>query len=223
MSTVREERAFWLHQLHAGVLNTLGAAIMQTQVCEQAIRASLPSSLDELARLKQMLRILEEAARAMASGATRRPPDLLDEVRQRSQTFAQQHPGIDVALDITGDVSPVPERVAAGVGAVLAEALLNISRHAQAKRAEVHLSGMAGSLLLRVRDDGCGFNLGRAEVREPDAERPQCGLVIMREWAAVLAGRLAISSAAGRGTQVTLHVPIDLPRRRASRQSGRTS
>lgn len=223
MSTVREERAFWIHQLHAGVLNTLGAAILQTQVCEQAIRASLPTSLDELARLKQMLRALEDAARAMAAGATDRPRSLLDEVRRRSQTFAQQHPGIDVALEISGELTPVPDRVAAGVGAVLAEALLNISAHAMAQRVEIHVSCMAGSLLLRVRDDGCGFDPGRAEVRERTGERPRCGLVIMREWADVLRGRLAISSAVGRGTQVTLHVPVNLPRRRATRSSSRTS
>lgn len=209
MAGVREERAFWAHQLHANLLNAIGAAIMQSQVCEQAIRAALPTSVDEVLRLRQILHALEDATRAMASAASSVRRDVVQDVRMRTEAFAAAHPDVAVRLTVHGRGAAVPRRIVAGTGIVLAEALRNAAAHGRAGAIDVVLSVAHGSLLLRVRDDGCGFDpraIGDAAVA-PDG-RPRLGLAIMREWAQALGGRLALSSVPGRGTQISLHVPL---------------
>ena len=201
MASVREARALWAHQLHASLLNTIGAAIVQSQVCEQAVRSSLPSSVDEVVRLGQILRVLEDATRALLSGRAEPPRDLAHEVRARAQEFAHAHPDVEIRLSIQGGGTSLSRRVRAGTGIILAEALANAGRHAAPTAIDIHLTLEHGSLLLRVRDDGCGFD---------DAARGPggLGLAIMREWAEALGGRLVVSSVRGRGTQVTLHAPL---------------
>lgn len=200
MASVREARALWAHQLHANLLNTIGAAIVQSQVCEQAVRSSLPSSVDEVVRLGQILRILEDATRALAAGRADAPRDLTQEVRARTAEFAQAHPDVRVHLNIQGGAAGLSRRVKTGTGIILAEALANAGRHAAPSAIDVHLTLDQGSILLRVRDDGCGFDAA--------AHAAGLGLAIMREWAEALGGRLVVSSVRGRGTQVTLHAPL---------------
>lgn len=204
MATLRDERAFWAHYLHANLLNTIGAAIIQSQVCEQAVRSALPTSVEEVVRLREMLRTLEDAARTAASAAARPGGDLFDAVRARTDAFAHTHPEIALRLTVRGRGAAASPRVVAGTVIVLAEALANAARHGAPATIEVDLSVARGSVLLRVRDDGGGFDTAAP----PRNGRPGLGLSIMREWAGLLGGRLAISSVPGRGAQVTLHVPV---------------
>lgn len=204
MATVREERAYWAHQVHAHLLNTIGAAIVQSQVCEAAVRGALPTSVDEVVRLREILRTLEETTRVMASAAVL-PAGLPDEVRARVRAFAASHPDVAVHLAAKGR-GRVGRRAAAAAVIVLTEALQNAVRHGRPAAIEIDLSVRGGSVLLRVRDDGRGFDVAALEV---PGDRPRLGVAIMRQWADSLGGRLALSSVPGRGTQVTLHLPLD--------------
>lgn len=208
MATLRDERAFWAHHLHANLLNTIGAAIIQSQVCEAAVRSALPTSVEEVVRLREILRTLEDAARTVASAATRPGGDLVREVRARTDAFTRAHPGITLRLTVRGRGAGVPPRVAAGTVIVLAEALANAARHGDPAAIDVDLSVARGSVLLRVRDDGRGFDTTSLGPGGRGAPRG-LGLAIMREWADALGGRLAVSSVPGRGAQVTLHAPAD--------------
>jgi len=207
VSTVREERAFWAHQLHAHLLNTIGAAIAQSQVCEAAVRGALPTSVDEVVRLREILRALEEATRTMVASAAL-PRRLLPEVRRRVGAFAAAHPAVDIRLRTQGR-SRVSQRVTAATVIVLREALENAVRHGRPRTIEVDLVLEHGSMLLRVRDDGGGFDPAVLDAA-PDG-RLRLGVAIMRQWAASLGGRLVLSSVPGRGTQLTLHLPLGGP------------
>jgi len=203
VSTVREERAFWAHQLHAHLLNTIGAAIAQSQVCEAAVRGALPTSVEELVRLREILRALEDATRTMAASVAL-PRGLVREVRARTAAFAASHPALDVRLTTHGR-DRAGRRVTAAAAIVLSEALENAVRHGQPKTVEVDLTVERGSVLLRVRDDGRGFDPTILDA--PTEGRPRLGVAIMRQWAQTLGGRLVVSSVHGRGTQLTLHLP----------------
>jgi signal transduction histidine kinase len=84
----------------------------------------------------------------------------------------------------------------------------NALRHADASRVQVSIgmqgrqNSAAGALVLRVTDDGRGFDPGARAVR---ARR--LGLTSMNERAASVGGSLTITSAPGQGTTVELRVP----------------
>jgi len=82
---------------------------------------------------------------------------------------------------------------------VLAEALSNVVKHAEASEVEVSLSQEDGSLGLVIRDDGCGFDL----------DRPRgLGLTGLSDRLDTVGGSLTINSGAGLGTSVCVHIPV---------------
>jgi signal transduction histidine kinase len=83
---------------------------------------------------------------------------------------------------------------------VLKEALANVARHAAAKTATVSLRFDEKEAVLRVVDDGAGF--------DPELPRPgHYGVRNMRERAERVGAVLKIESGAGKGTSVELRVP----------------
>ena len=208
MSGTHDARVYWAHRLHATVLNSIGAAILQSQVCEHAVRSALPTSADELARLRRMLMILEGETRALAASAARpRGGTLHVEVAKAVQAVRTE--GLPVHVRIQGRAHVVSRRIVRGAAVVLAEALANAVAHAHPASVEVEVMVRDGTLLLRVRDDGRGCDVAR--LGEASAGGRRCGLAIMRAQAAALGGRLELSAAPGRGTQVTLFVPLRPP------------
>ena len=206
MSSVREERAFWAHQLHSKVLNSIGAAIVQSQVCEKAVQGGLPSSATEVTRLREMLADLEETTRSLLAvpfESSGRP--LGDEIEKWISRLQSRHPGASIRYHIRGIERKVPGRVALGVSGVLVESISNALRHGLPSRVEVDLSFLGDSLLLRIRDDGRGFDISTLlEANSPPAGR-HFGVANMRQLAEMIGANFALSSAPGRGTQVTLY------------------
>jgi len=81
------------------------------------------------------------------------------------------------------------------------EALTNIVKHAQARRASVLLVRRAGTVKAVIEDDGDGFRVD--EVRE-DA----VGLIGIRERVALHDGRLTVESSPESGTTLVVEVPL---------------
>lgn len=75
------------------------------------------------------------------------------------------------------------------------EATQNIAKHAHAERVWVSLRRTAGTVTLRITDDGRGFVVG-------DADAGHVGLDLMNDLAQQVGGRLEVESALGEGTTV---------------------
>lgn len=86
---------------------------------------------------------------------------------------------------------------------VAQEALQNALRHAAAAAVEVRLREDDDAVVLVVRDDGIGFDPGEAASRSRSL-----GLTSMEERAQALGADLSIDSASGRGTTISLRVPV---------------
>jgi len=84
------------------------------------------------------------------------------------------------------------------------EALNNVAKHAAAQNVSVIIDVRDEELVLVVEDDGRGFEVGNIATG-----RSSFGLVGMRERAQVVGGRFSVESAAGHGTSVFVHVPLD--------------
>jgi signal transduction histidine kinase len=81
------------------------------------------------------------------------------------------------------------------------EALTNIGKHAQAKRVSISFA-ISDVLRFSIKDDGIGY---RATEK---TDGRHLGIQSMRERAAMLGGRLAVSGRAGGGTAVIVTIPI---------------
>jgi PAS domain S-box-containing protein len=88
---------------------------------------------------------------------------------------------------------------------IFQETLTNVARHAKATRAEVVLQKQQDRLVLLIRDNGRGFDQTNPSLSK------SLGLMGMRERAAILGGRVNISSAPGKGTTVTAWIPLLSP------------
>src|SRR2546427_5928360 len=87
---------------------------------------------------------------------------------------------------------------------VLQEALQNVHKHAQAATVGIVWQRSAGNWVLHVTDDGIGFDLVKAARRAKSV-----GLLSMRERAELIGGSLQIQSSPGKGSAVTLQLPIE--------------
>jgi len=83
---------------------------------------------------------------------------------------------------------------------VIQEALANISRHSQAKRADVSLAYNHDILQVLVADDGCGF--------DTQQRAKGMGFRSMRERINGIRGTLQIQSAPGQGTRLIIQIPV---------------
>jgi len=113
---------------------------------------------------------------------------------------------IDACAEIIGVERTLPVETQLLLFRIAQEAFSNARRHAQASRAVVKLEFGDDSLRMTVSDNGKGFEL---QERIGDlASIGKLGLAGMQERARLIGGRLTIQSEIGRGTTVTVEVPI---------------
>ena len=92
------------------------------------------------------------------------------------------------------------------VFAIVEEAVNNAKKHAQASRIWVRLAVRDDLFVAQVADNGRGFDVEAVE--SSYGSRGSLGMVNLKERAALVGGTLNIESAPGRGTRITLLVPI---------------
>jgi signal transduction histidine kinase len=92
---------------------------------------------------------------------------------------------------------------------IVQEALTNIARHAQARQVEIRLDREGDQVMLRIGDDGCGFNLDDMQVRALAGN--STGVLGMHERATLVGGVLTIDSSPGSGSTVEMRCPWRSP------------
>jgi len=212
---VVEERNRLARELHDSVKQHLFSLALTAS----AIRARSQKAGALPADVAEMLDEIERAAQAAQRETTRLIEDLrpgsLGEVgliralNDYSLLFgAQEH--LLVYLDVEGSDHDLPLQVAEVLYRVVQEALHNVARHANATRVDITLHCLPASVLLRVTDNGVGF----------DTSTPQSGLGLasMTERLMSVGGRLTVDSDLGRGTIVTAEV--NLPERHGAILAG---
>jgi two-component system sensor histidine kinase DegS len=90
---------------------------------------------------------------------------------------------------------------------ILQEALNNAAKHSGAGEIFVNLIRRNAEIVLTVEDDGKGFDYNLLS-KMPQTKESPLGIVIMRERAAQFGGRFRIESQPGKGTEVTVEIPV---------------
>lgn len=86
---------------------------------------------------------------------------------------------------------------------IIQEALTNVARHAQATRARLEVRAEANGLEIRIEDNGIGFN-----PKDGQKKYQSAGLSSMRERARLIGGVFHIQSEPGKGTVLSIHLPL---------------
>jgi signal transduction histidine kinase len=128
--------------------------------------------------------------------------------RQISQLL-KEFPHRGVAVRYRNDLGRqvLPASVAGCLYQVAHETLLNVTRHAEAKHVDVHLTVRGRDVQLVVADDGRGFSV--TDVKSSGWS--SFGLRTMRERVAEAGGTLHIDSRPGTGTRITAQLPLGKP------------
>jgi two-component system, NarL family, sensor kinase len=137
-------------------------------------------------------------------------------VRDLRTLLVEIHPprlesaGLEAALDdllsplrsagVQTELEVEPTRDDALVYRVVREALRNVTEHAQARHVTVAVTALGAT----IRDDGTGFDAAQRAQRR---EQGHVGLSLLEDLVTEAGGRLAVSSAPGLGTTVTLELP----------------
>jgi signal transduction histidine kinase len=126
---------------------------------------------------------------------------LVEALRSECASLARRE---GIAVDYRPEAVPatLPKDVVLCVYRVAQEALRNLVKHAAVKEAWVSLGTAGPELVLRVRDEGVGFD--PASVRA----QPGLGLSSMEERVRLIQAELAITSAPGHGTSVEVRIPL---------------
>lgn len=107
--------------------------------------------------------------------------------------------------------------IAGTVFAVIEEAVNNARKHAQGAPINVQVVQQGSTLIATIRDEGPGFDVNA--VSSNYTERGSLGMVNMQDRARLVEGTLNVESAPGRGTRITLRVPIVDRRAKAPAQT----
>ncbi len=203
LTEIREaERRRIARDLHDVVLQDLSAALQGLQAAQvEAMLGGEDIGLsDEVAALRDAVAGLRNAIYDLRLEG-RQP--FVRAVEALVELNRQLAPDCETTLAVEeGFPEDLPEKIGVELLRVIREALVNARRHSRASRIEVSLRREAGRVAARIADDGLGF--------DSDLRGEGIGISGMRERARSLSGELHVETAAGRGTTVTVEVPLEL-------------
>jgi signal transduction histidine kinase len=209
---VQHERERIAGEIHDGLAQVLGYVNTKSQAVEGLLEAGrLDAARSQMAELGAAARCMYVDVREAIAGLAERTEQTFDlgaEVRDYASRFAEASKlavSVHVAPDLdTSDLTPTTRDE---IVAIVKEALTNVRKHAAANRVTVTIGLEAGRLVVRIADDGRGFDPGRADDRSGDW--PHYGMTTMRRRAASIDAELTWASTQGAGTTVKLIVPLD--------------
>lgn len=205
-AAVLEERSRLARDLHDSISQQLFSMTLTAQAARAQLEKNPARSAVQLERLQETATVALAEMRALIHQL--RPPGLSDQgliaALQQHVSALGHREGLTVHLDVRGE-----ERYARGfeqaIYRIAQEALNNIIKHAGACSVAILLELQPEQIMLRVSDDGRGFDLALVGGRGDGGRH--LGLTSMRERAAEIGGYLELRAQPDVGTDVVLIVP----------------
>jgi signal transduction histidine kinase len=206
-----EERRRLARELHDDTAQALIALSLGLDGLGSAVeKLDLPQKdRDWLASLQALAdHTLDEVRRACRDLR----PSILDDLGLRAALEwlcdSSNSRGVSSSFACTGSVRTLTPEAEIAIFRIAQEALSNVWRHAQATRVEVELKYLPDRLLLRIQDDGQGFQPEKITAVQHDSQSG-LGLLGMRERAMLVGAELVIAARPGAGCLVTLALPFE--------------
>jgi len=178
--------------------------ILRSAISEDSLTAHHNCLLDD-----SMLLVEQTSEFTRSLMADLRPPDMDDygliaAIQWYSKRFSMRT-GIEVIMK--GDeIYPRPSTYTENnLFRIVQEALTNISKHSQAKIIQIRINITDNKLKIKISDDGIGFDPKKLHTLP---ENRGLGLMNMVERTESIGGRFSIKSRIGKGTEITVEVPL---------------
>jgi len=205
IETQEQERQRLVRQLHDGPAQSLTNLILQAEICERLFDHDPKRARDELGNLKTSVTGTFQKVRDFMFDLR---PMMLDDLGlaptlKRYVDSATEKSGVPTSLAVTGAERRFTSYKEVALFRIAQDLLANVRQHSHATRAQVSIDLSEDAIRLSVEDNGSGF-----EVNEVLSVRKGIGLSTLRERVEMMGGQATIDSAPGRGTKVSLVIPI---------------
>ena len=209
IESIREdEKTRMAREIHDQLGQALTALKMDLSVVGRKIGEGSDTRMEPLLeKLNSMSNLIDSTTELIYRIAKDLRPDILDNlglteaIEWYIEEF-QSRTGIRCVPKIKQDHEMSSQSVSTAVFRILQETLTNVARHSKADGVEILLHITKEMLTLKVHDNGCGIT----NVQITD--RKSLGLLGMGERARLLGGTLMIDGAPGRGTTVSVSIPL---------------
>jgi signal transduction histidine kinase len=202
-----EERAWVASELHDDILQRIAVARQELEILWTIPDRHTVNGVET--RLRGINAELVDLAVAVRGIAARIHPTVVDQVGLAAAVRSLlEDLGRDGKFDLRltqDEVAPaVHTEVSRAAYRIIQEALRNVMRHSGSRTAQVTLKQVGAELVVRIEDQGKGFN--------PEAVFPKSlGLAGLRERSVAVGGRTIIRSRPGVGTTVEAILPVQPP------------
>jgi signal transduction histidine kinase len=205
-----EARKKLARDLHDGPTQSVAALAMRVNFARRLMEKDPKAAADELYKVEELARRTTKEIRHMLF--TLRPLVLesqglvaaLESMAEKMKDTYNQTVIIEADADTVTQLEVSKQGV---IFYIAEEAVNNARKHAQAAHVWVRLKWAGDDLaLVEIEDDGVGFDA--AAVGEDYDNRGSLGMVNMRERAELVNGFLDIETKEGRGTHITLLIPL---------------
>ncbi|HEX9582177.1 MAG TPA: PAS domain S-box protein [Gemmatimonadales bacterium] len=202
-----EERARIARELHDQLGQTLTAIKLSLQAIERWVGGAAPAVLAE------GIQLVDGALQQVRTMSFDLRPAVLDDLGLAAalRSYARRHAttaGLDLRLHIAPRIDGASKEVETACFRIAQEAITNVVRHARARRLDVTLRRVDGTVELGVQDDGVGLPAARDSGGAPGAE---LGFLSMQERAVAAGGGLEVESGREGGTTVRVRFPLGPP------------
>jgi signal transduction histidine kinase len=204
VSAQEEERRKLSRELHDEVGQAMSALLVELG----NLASVLPAENDVLQRRVQEVRKLaENNVGVVRNMALLLRPSMLDDLglvpalNWQAREVARRT-GTKVRVDAEDVADDLPDDYRTCIYRVVQEALHNATRHAKAATVKVTVRREEAAVRVAIQDDGAGFDPRHGK---------GMGILGMEERVRHLAGVFKVESAPGRGTTVSIFLPLEKP------------
>jgi signal transduction histidine kinase len=209
--TLLLERRRISNELHDTVLKSLQGLALEAHALSKVAERKDTHPVEERAHyIEEVCNSMSQEIRGVVVELRDENGNTHDRIKPQLEVIVEswsQKCGISAGLVFSGEVQELPLKLAHDLRRIVGEALANIQRHSGASRVQVALASTDGQLKLEISDNGHGFQC-TTEGLYSFVRMGRLGLVSMKERVELAGGSFLISSD-GRGTVISITIPLD--------------
>ena len=204
--TEERERRRIASELH----DQIGQVLVFMRIKLDALHRKVESP-EQAGEIRQIIGAVEKTIQEVSSLTFQISPPLLYEIGLEAALewlceWAQENYRLQVDFHDDRQPKVLSEENRSTLFQVIRELLINVAKHSKAKKAVITVKKGGGSLVLQVEDDGVGFDVTKVAIKRKN--HSGFGLFNIRQRIGRLRGDFRVESEIGRGTLVTIAVPL---------------